>query len=70
MCILLKLYYAKFGLSDFFFLKLLKKNLRGSVRPFPLLGNSRVKNDFFKFGYFSEFYAKSDQNKIILNFAA
>ena len=35
MCILLKLNYAKFGVSDLFFQKLLKKHIWGSTRPPP-----------------------------------
>ena len=44
MCILLKLDYAKFGVSNLFFQKLSKKNLWGSARPPPPpLGKGRVK---------------------------
>ena len=35
MCILLKLYYAKFGVSSLFFEKLLKKDLWRSARTPP-----------------------------------
>ena len=35
MCILLKLDYAKFGVSNLFFQKLSKKTLQGRLNPLP-----------------------------------
>ena len=43
MCILLKVEYAKFGVSNLFFKKVIEENLWRGVNPPPSVGKGRVK---------------------------
>ena len=49
MCTLLKLDYAKFGVSTLFFQKLWKKNLWGSARPPPLVKEGLTNDSIFAY---------------------